>query len=63
MSDLEKQKKLTDGKGWGVLNFKRESPYKVVTDYAKEKKKQITEKVNNVAGGVNVVIKKIKGED
>ena len=63
MSDLEKQKKLTEGKGWGVLNFKRESPYKVVTDYAKEKKKQITEKVKNVAGGVNVVIKKIKGED
>ena len=63
MSDLEKQKKLTEGKGWGVLNFKRESPYKVVTDYAKEKKKQITDKVKNVAGGVNGVIKKIKGED
>ena len=28
-----------------------------------KKSKQITEKVKNVAGGVNVVIKKIKGED
>ena len=56
-------KKLTEGKGWGVLNFTRESPYKVVTDYAKEKKKQITEKVKNIGGGLNVVIKKLKGKD
>ena len=49
---IEEQKKLTKNIGW-----------KDVKNYAKEKKKQITEKVKNVAGGVNVVIKKIKGED
>ena len=54
----EKKKKLEV-----VRTFSHEKPYKVLTDYAKEKKKQITEKVKNVAGGVNVVIKKIKGED
>ena len=59
--DTKDQKKLTEGKGWGVLNFTRESPYKVVTDYAKEKKKQITEKVKNIASGVEVVAKKGKG--
>ena len=64
MSTIQDQKKLTkDDKGWGLLKFKREQPYKVLTDYAKEKKKQITDKVKNVAGGVNVVIKKLKGKD
>jgi hypothetical protein len=58
--DTKDQKKLTEGKGWGVLNFTRESPYKVVTDYAKEKKKQITEKVKNIASGVEVVAKKLE---
>jgi len=52
MSDLKAQEKLTDGKGW-----------KFVKNYAKEKKKQITDKVKNVAGGVDVVIKKLKGKD
>ena len=32
--DTKDQKKLTEGKGWGVLNFTRESPYKVVKDVA-----------------------------
>ena len=50
--DIEAQKKLTDNKGW-----------KFVKAYAKEKKEQITTKAKNIAGGVNVVIKKIKGED
>jgi len=49
---LEDQKKLTDGKGW-----------KFVKDYAKEKKKQITTKAKNIAGGVEVVINKLKGKD
>jgi len=34
-----------------------------VKDYAKEKKKQITTKAKNIAGGVEVVIKKLKGKD
>ena len=38
MSDIEDQKKLTDGKGW---KFVKES-------YAKEKKEQITTKAKNV---------------
>ncbi len=49
---IEDQKKLTDNKGW-----------KFVKDYAKEKKKQITTKVKNIKGGVDVVIKKLKGKD
>ena len=32
--DTKDQKKLTEGKGWGVLNFTRESPYKAVKDVA-----------------------------
>ena len=35
MSDLKKQKELTDGKGWKGIDFSRESPYKVVKDVAK----------------------------
>ena len=51
--DLEKQKALTKGKGgW---NF--------VKKYAEEKKEQITTKAKNIAGGVNVVIKKLKGDE
>ena len=49
---IEDQKKLTDNKGW-----------KFVKDYAKEKKEQITTKAKNIAGGVDVVIKKLKGKD
>ena len=51
MTDLKTQEKLTNGKGW-----------KFVKDYAKEKKEQITTKANNIAGGVEVVIKKLKGK-
>jgi len=51
--DIEKQKELTNGKGgW---NF--------VKAYAKEKKEQLTTKAKNIAGGVNVVITKLKGKD
>ena len=49
---LEDQKKLTDGKGW-----------KFVKEYAKEKKEQLTTKAKNIAGGVEVVINKLKGKD
>ena len=49
---LEDQKKLTDGKGW-----------KFVKEYAKEKKEQLTTKAKNIGGGVEVVIKKLKGKD
>ena len=52
MTDLSNQKKLTNGKGW-----------KFVKDYAKEKKEQITTKAKNIAGGVNVVIKKLKAKE
>jgi len=35
MSDLKKQKELTEGKGWkNEKIFTRESPYKVVKDVA-----------------------------
>jgi len=63
MSDTKDQKKLTNGKGWGVVNWAREQPYKVLGEYAKEKKKQITDKVKKIAGGVEVVVKKLKGKD
>jgi hypothetical protein len=52
MSDLKAQEKLTDGKGW-----------KFVKNYAKEKKEQLATKAKNIAGGVDVVIKKLKGKD
>ena len=52
MGTIQDQKKLTDGKGW-----------KFVKEYAKEKKEQLTTKAKNIAGGVNVVIKKIKGKN
>ena len=38
MSDIKDQKKLTDGKGWGAVEWARESPYKVVKDVAKKVK-------------------------
>ena len=52
MGNLKDQEQLTKGKGW-----------KFVKDYAKEKKEQITTKAKNIAGGVNVVIKKLKGKE
>ena len=52
MTDLKAQEKLTNSKGW-----------KFVKDYAKEKKEQITTKAKNIAGGVEVVINKLKGKD
>jgi len=51
----EKKKKLEV-----VRTFSREQPYKVLTDYAKEKKKQITDKVKKIAGGIEVVAKKLE---
>ena len=53
MGNLKDQKKLTAGKGWK----------QVFVDYGQEKKKQITTKAKNIAGGVNVVIKKLKGKE
>ena len=32
MSDLEKQKKLTEGKGWKNIDFSRVVPYKAIQD-------------------------------
>ena len=54
----EKKKKLEV-----VRTFSHEKPYKFLTDYAKEKKEQLTTKAKNIAGGVNVVIKKLKGKE
>ena len=51
MTDINHQKSLTNGKGW-----------KFVKDYAKEKKEQFTTKAKNVLGGVDVVVKKLKGK-
>ena len=51
IKDIEAQKKFTDNKGW-----------KFVKDYAKEKKAQFTTKAKNVLGGVDVVVKKLKGK-
>jgi len=50
--DIEKQKELTKNIGW-----------KDVKKYAEEKKDEIKKKVTNIAGGVEVVIKKLKGKD
>ena len=44
MTDLKKQKEKTDGKGWGVVDFSTESPFKVVKDVAKKVFKKITDK-------------------
>ena len=44
MTDIKKQKEKTDGKGWGVVDFSRESPFKVVKDVAKKVIKKITDK-------------------
>ena len=48
MTDLKAQEKLTNGKGW-----------KFVKNYVKEKKEQLTTKAKNIAGGVEVVAKKL----
>jgi len=50
------EKKIKEGKGGFDL-------VKEVKDYAEEKKKQITTKIKNIAGGVEVVVKKLKGKD
>ena len=67
MSDLKKQKEKTDGKGWGAVNFSRESPYKAVKDIfvgrVKEDIEQVKTKAKNIWGGVKVVAKKLKGKD
>ena len=52
MTDLKAQEKLTDGKGW-----------KFVQNYAKEKKEQLATKAKNIVGGVEVVVKKLKGKE
>ena len=53
MSDLENQKKLTDGKGWK----------KVMVDKFKEDIQTVKTKAKNVWGGVKVVADKLKGKD
>jgi len=46
---IAEQKKLTKNIGW-----------KDVKDYAKAKKEQITDKVKKIAGGIEVVAKKLE---
>ena len=56
MSDLKKQKELTEGKGWKGIDFSRESPYKVLKDVAKKvwkdvqpgTLKQVREKIQKI---------------
>ena len=67
MTDLKKQKEKTEGKGWGVVDFSRESPYKFLSEYAKEKKEQIKTKVTNVVKGIkatpDIIKKSLKKKD
>ena len=53
MSHLEKQKELTDGKGWK----------KVMTDKFKEDIQTVKTKAKNVWGGVKIVADKLKGKE
>ena len=41
MSDLKKQKEKTDGKGWGAVDFARESPFSIVPGTVKKVKELI----------------------
>jgi len=50
MSDLKHQSDLTDGKGWK----------EVLVDYGKEKKEQITTKVENIISGIKATPEAIK---
>ena len=69
MSDIKDQKKLTDGKGWGVVEWDRESPYKVVKDVGKKVIDVVTgtkeikglKEIKRLAAGMSV-IKKDKKE-
>ena len=36
MATIQDQKKRTNGKGWGAVEWARESPYKVVKDVGKK---------------------------
>ena len=60
MATIQDQKKRTGGKGWGVVNWAREQPYKVLGEYAKEKKKQITDKVTKIVEGIKATPSFIK---
>ena len=44
MATIQDQKKRTGGKGWRVLNFKRESPYEAITP-----SKKLIKKVKDIA--------------
>ena len=50
MTDLKQQSNLTDGKGWK----------KVLVDYGKAKKEQITTKVTNIVSGIKAAPAAIK---
>ena len=41
MTDIKKQKEKTDGKGWGVVDFSRESPFSIVPGTVKKVKEFI----------------------
>ena len=51
MGTIQDQKKRTNGKGWGVLNFSREQPYKAVKDAIKAitPSKELKDKVKKIA--------------
>jgi len=51
MSDLEKQKKLTEGKGWKNIDFSRVMPYKAIKDAVKAitPSKKLKDKVKKIA--------------
>ena len=51
--DIEKQKELTDGKGWK----------KVLIGRVKEDIEQVKIKAKNIWGGVKVVAEKLKGKN
>ena len=53
MTDLKHQSDLTVGKGWK----------QVLVESAKATTKKITTKIKNIAGGVEVVAKKLKDKD
>jgi hypothetical protein len=51
MTDLKAQEKLTNSKGWNFVKV-----------YAKEEIKKVKTKAKNILGGVDVVVKKLKGK-
>ena len=51
MATIQDQKKRTGGKGWGVVDWAREQPYKAVKDVIKAitPSKELKDKVKKIA--------------